>query len=241
MHDEDEAPTNPMRVVIGVALLLVGGVLVLDRLGIVNRHAMPSLFDLWPALLVVIGVRAWIHTEGVARWFGIAFTVGGLALLADRLELASDLLGDLGHLLRVENVVPVALVAGGLFFLLGGRLNRSGVVDEGQRLGHLTMFGGAELIPRTPDFRGGWLAAIFGGFEVDLRGCDVSRRESQLDVVCMFGGGDIRVPETWEVELTGLPLFGGFGSDVKRPEGVMPTHRLKIRCVAMFGGLSVES
>lgn len=239
----DETPSNnPFRLIIGTVLLGAGLVLVLDRLGVVDRRALPSLVDLWPLVLVVIGVRAWINTEGVARWFGAAFTIVGAALLADNLDLLTgDLAPVIHETLSVSNLVPAALVLGGLFFLLGGRLNRTGdPLGGGQRVGQLTMFGGADLRPRTDDFRGGWLAATFGGFELDLRDCKSTLPESKIDVVCMFGGGEIRVPDDWDVELTGLPLFGGFGTDSKRRSDAPASHLLKIHCVAMFGGLSVE-
>lgn len=245
----EDAPTdNPFRLIAGLVLLGLGLLLVLDKLGVVDRDTLPSLIDLWPVLLVVIGVRAWLNTEGIARWFGALFAVAGAALLVDsfdvlaRVGLGEDL--EFGDLFEPDNLVPVVLVIGGLFFLFGGRLNRSGdpLARGGRRVGQFTMFGGADLRPRTDDFRGGWIAAVFGGFELDLRECDSTVPESTLDALCLFGGGEIRVPEGWEVELSGLPLFGGFGSDVKRGDDAgPPKHLLKVHCVAMFGGLSVEN
>ncbi len=249
---DDTNNNGNFRLMVGLALLLVGGVLVLDRLDLidlVDRKSLPALSDLWPVIPIVIGIRAWMNTEGIARWFGILFTVGGLFALIQTVDILATwplLSGiasvDFSDVLAPENLIPIVFVIGGLFFVLGGRLN-GGVSPRagGRRIGQLTMFGGADIRPNTDDFRGGWLAAIFGGFEADLRKCSSTQPVSQVDVLFMFGGGTIRVPEHWEVEISGLPLFGGFSVENKAPEPGQATHRLQVRCVAIFGGFSVEN
>jgi hypothetical protein len=58
----------------------------------------------------------------------------------------------------------------------------------------------------------------------------------------MFGGIDIRVPETWAVTVRGTGVFGGYEDKTiePRPTDPKPPH-LIITGVALFGGVTVKN
>jgi hypothetical protein len=93
------------------------------------------------------------------------------------------------------------------------------------------------------NFKSGSLSAIFGGFEIDLRNADIEGDEAVIYAEAFFGGGEIRIPETWHVVIEGNALFGAFMDETRQrpPEGTAPAKRLVIRGTAVFGGVSIEN
>lgn len=49
----------------------------------------------------------------------------------------------------------------------------------------------------------------FGGMDIDLTQAELTAQHTVIDVYCVFGGVDIIVPDTWQVDLDVLPIFGG--------------------------------
>ena len=66
-----------------------------------------------------------------------------------------------------------------------------------------------------------------------------------LDVNSIFGGCEIRVPETWTIVTEGQGIFGGY-TDATRQTGVEDLNNprkktLLIRGAAIFGGVEVKN
>ena len=78
--------------------------------------------------------------------------------------------------------------------------------------------------------------------ELDLRKAEIKGRNAGIDLVAIFGGIDIKVPRHWKVEISGLPLFGGW--DNKTDYTPLPDAEEKIlivKCIAMFGGVEIKN
>lgn len=93
------------------------------------------------------------------------------------------------------------------------------------------------------DFKSGSLSAIFGGFEIDLTRAEIAGDEAVIYAEAFFGGGEIRIPETWQLVMEGHALFGAFMDETRQrpPDGTTPAKRLIIRGSAVFGGISVQN
>jgi len=97
------------------------------------------------------------------------------------------------------------------------------------------------------DKRGEWVPArnvtmvnVFGGGDLDFRDAYLPDEGVTVNVICVFGGADIYVPEDVNVETNGFGLFGGFGSKV--PEGRRfdgPT--IRVNGFSLFGGVDVKT
>jgi hypothetical protein len=112
-------------------------------------------------------------------------------------------------------------------------------------LNEFAFLGGGERIIRTPDFRGGEVTAIMGGFEIDLRGAGIVGDEAVLEVFTLWGGVEIRVPEDWIVQIQATPILGGISETVTGPAvpaapSSGPRKRLVIRGTAIMGGVEVK-
>jgi len=95
---------------------------------------------------------------------------------------------------------------------------------------------------QSQSFRGGELTSIFGGFEVDLRQAVIEGGSARLDTFVMFGGGDIRVPEGWEVLVQATAIFGGVNDKTApMPSSSEARPRLVITGLVLFGGIELRN
>jgi hypothetical protein len=81
--------------------------------------------------------------------------------------------------------------------------------------------------------------AIMGGDEIDLREAQFDGDEIVINVFCLMGGNDIFIPDTVEVETSGMAIMGGNderGSS-RRPRPGAPLVR--VRSFALMGGTDV--
>lgn len=121
------------------------------------------------------------------------------------------------------------------------------------RLNDVHVFWGSRRRITAKNFTGGEIVAIFGGFEVDLTNADILGNEAKLDIVSIFGGGEIRVPPNWNVILEAIGIFGGAsdrtlhpaqGNSAAAPGAARPGPPVKtliIEGVSLFGGVTIKN
>jgi hypothetical protein len=89
-------------------------------------------------------------------------------------------------------------------------------------------------------FRGGTIDFWYGGGVVDLRDATLDAAGAHLEVRAVFGGGQLLVPETWNV--TGHVLgIGGFADARPSVDRGDAAPQLTVTGVAVFDGLAVSS
>jgi hypothetical protein len=119
------------------------------------------------------------------------------------------------------------------------------------RLDDVNVFWGGRRRITSKNFMGGDIVAIFGGFEIDLTQADFPGNQVVVEVVTIFGGGEIRVPANWEVIVDSVGIFGGTGDRTSHPQpqnqeaakaaGTAPVKRLIVKGVSIFGGLTLKN
>ncbi len=112
-------------------------------------------------------------------------------------------------------------------------------VNNSSRMNVVAIMSGISRGNNSTAFRGADLLAIMGGCEIDLRKAAING-EATIDLFCMWGGIEIRVPEDWTVESYVVPLMGGV-DDRTRPPQAATTHHLKLRGVALMGGIEIKN
>ena len=91
----------------------------------------------------------------------------------------------------------------------------------------------------SSSFRRADLLAFMGGCEIDLRKAAING-EAVIDIFCMWGGIEIRVPEDWTVVTHIVPIMGGV-EDKTRPPQAATSHRLTLRGMALMGGVEIKN
>jgi hypothetical protein len=102
------------------------------------------------------------------------------------------------------------------------------------------IFGPINFRSTASSFRGGTLDCWYGGGVVDLRDADLDAAGAHLQVRAVFGGGQIVVPETWQVSARVVGI-GGLGDARPRIERAPDAPLLTVDGLAMFGGFAVVS
>jgi predicted membrane protein len=223
--------------VLGAIIVLVGLLLLLSNMGVFYIH---DVWRYWPLALVVLGVSriAERRTPTAMAWGGMIALIGMLLFL-DSLDII---------VVDARIIWPLVIIAFGLT-MLWRALDRQRFVDgvgsaDASSLSLWAIFSGGKRRVESPDFRGGEVLAIFGGFEIDLRKAQMPAGEAVIDINATFGGVEIRVPETWRVSVKGMGIFGGFEDKTVPPrpvEGAPPPPHLVVSGYAVFGGASVKN
>lgn len=225
---------NSHQIAIGLCILLLGVLLVLDRLGIVGAD---QTLRYWPVGLIIIGasvmLQAFRHTEpakGSVPWGAIVW----LLILGFALSHVFDRRAAATHADDERNI--------SLFALIGGEKRQAGA---NVRLADITaVMGGAQL-----DLRG----------VQPKPGEDVV-----VDVFNLMGGSVIYVPPDWTVDTRAVAIMGGIADqrrrgrrisvdispasprseqDVEASDAERPATppRLVIRGYVAMGGLAIKS
>jgi hypothetical protein len=240
----------------GAILILVGAALLLDHMGI---FPFGQLYRFWPLLLIVFGAMN-ISTQS-GRGFGFVLIVLGVVLQLNMLGVIH---------LSARDFWPLVIIAVGVLMLWGSLESRTirsrprkpkvdwtkpGAAEEFRQqleqtyndpnwLTAVAVFGGCERRYSGQHFQGGKAVSIFGGVELDFRDADMDD-EAVLELNCIFGGVEIRMPPNWRVHSRTLPVFGGFedksGRTIRDPASEGKNKTLVITGVVVFGGVEISN
>lgn len=239
---------------VGLFIIAIGLVFLLDQEGIVSADYMFSFF--WPAIFIFGGMDAMLCREGGnRRTFGIVLTSIGALLLLSRLRVFRFHIG-------FELVWPVALIWVGVWIILrafrqgGGqgsgfewmgswftRLHQGGTDPTESQFDLVAVFGGVKRRITSQSFKGGSVMTFCGGFQIDLTRANIEGESATINASSCMGGGEIRVPDSWIIDMQGLPLFGGFVDETHQIEETDPAKkkRLHIRGTTLMGGIVVKN
>lgn len=218
----------------GGAFVLVGTVLLLERMGLIPSFEWHRL---WPVFLIIPGIVQLLQPGRRAS--------GGM-LLALGILFELQMLG-VAHVTWGE-IWPVALIGIGLI-MIWGTLERKNIppaqVDPLTSFNETVVFSGLERRVTSRTFRGGRVMTVFGGAELDMREADIDGTEATIEVNCIFGGCEIRVPETWSVVSAGQGMFGGYSDKthqrVADPASGAVNKTLVLRGAVVFGGVEIKN
>jgi predicted membrane protein len=226
------------RVVLAGFLIVIGIFWILKNLDIIP-DIIPHYLYSWEIIFVLIGLFILLTRRAIIP--GLIFIAIGLILI----------LPDIPRFdfIQLWMLWPIILIAIGMSLLLQNRVHddksrphRSGESKE-DYLDDLTIFGGGERLITSQNFKGGKITAIFGGSEINMLGAKLTKGDVYIDIVYVFGGGTLIVPEDWNIKVDMVSIFGGFSD--KRT--IMPESDNKegsilyIKGFALFGGGEIKS
>jgi len=221
---------------IGIGLMMLGILIALEHLAF---FSLPWLgvrpIALWPLIIVAVGLVKIVEKR--------LRSVGGWVILAIGLLLFTRTVW--GHIRLGDIIWPSILVAVGVFIVLHAvkkhrrvpaELNKSGDFARGTAI--LSAY---KHKPNGGIFAGGEITAIFGGFEIDLRQVTMKHEAARIDVFALFGGGEILVPEGWEVSVLVSAVAGGVeDKTINLPTAAGARPKLLVTGTVMFGGIELK-
>src|SRR5699024_7712076 len=124
--------------------------------------------------------------------------IGGLFLLNEWIDVN-----------LIAYIWPLIFIFIGLTIIFS-RTKHDKVLDSNHSIESFSLFSGTNLRSQSNNFQGGSIFALFGGAEVDLRDTVISDKGATFELTAIFGGISIVVPENVQIEISGLPIFGGW-------------------------------
>ncbi len=216
------------KILWGVLLVAVGVFFGLRALGILSFQI---LFDGWWTLFIIVPCFVGLFTERDKWGNGIGLLVGVLLLLCCQDVLTFSVLWKL--------VLPLLALLSGLRLIFGGIKGENSPPMGATPRSGCAVFSGSELRFDNERFEGAELTAVFGGVECDLRGAIIPE-DCTVRATAVFGGVDIFLPDTVNVQLRSSSLFGGV-SDKKRPRpAISGAPTLYIQGNSLFGGVDLK-
>lgn len=231
--DTGAAPVGPRltpQLVMGLLIIVVGVLFTLDNMGIAHAE---DFLRYWPLGLIAIGlVKLWQAGRGEGGGFGgVVFVAAGAVLLLDSLDMIR---------VTMHELWPMLLVLFGASMVWRGVTGRRAISsDSTATVSGMAILGGFKRGNNSRAFKGGDLTAVMGGCEIDLRQASIEG-EAVIDVFAMWGGIEMRVPETWTVVNRVMPLLGGVEDKTHPPPGVT-NQTLVLRGFAIMGGVEVKN
>ncbi|MHA7111689.1 LiaF transmembrane domain-containing protein [Sunxiuqinia elliptica] len=225
------------RFYLGLMLIVIGAVLILERLNLLPWNVADLLIS-WQMLLVAIGV---FSLAGGNRTGGtILIVIGGFFLLPELISVPHE----------VRRLYwPLILVAIGAALLFRHKGCKTqierGVEDKNfNEFDDFVIFGGREIFVNSQSLKGGRSTSIFGGIEYDFRQAKLAPEGAFIDSIAVFGGCGIKVPLDWVVRNEVTTIFGAFtdkrGDMFNRGASYDPSKTLVIRGMTIFGGFEVK-
>ena len=230
------------HLILGLAIVAIGVGLLLDNMGI---YRIGDVWRFWPVILIALGISKVMDSPvgGGKLWGGFLFLLG-CGFLADNLNLFHFSFNLIWPLLIIYfgGMMLWRSLSPGAPGWSCSSLNAAGR-DPNNDFNYTAIFGGGKRRIESKEFRGGSVVAIFGGYNIDLRDAGIAAESATIDVNALFGGIDIKVPDTWKVDVRANAIFGGVEDKTAPPRttaGVTPP-RLIITGFAAFGGIVVKS
>lgn len=225
MNDVARRPDRG-RILWGLALLALGGILLADQLGAID-DAGSIIAGWWPTLVIAAGLLRLVDQPPDRSGALVLVAVGAVLLIWRQ------------GLLDLAVVLPVALIVGGLWVLLRRPRGGSATLTGEQPLDLLAVLGGRDVRVSGERFTGGEATAVLGGLELDLRGALLGSEGAALEVTAILGGIDVKLPHGWDVRIGGTSILGG--TDDRTLPAVAGAPRLDVTATSVLGGVTVTT
>lgn len=213
------------RLVFGVGVIGVGIAALLGAFDIINFGELLRTY--WPVLLIVAGLTLLAdNPKQNYLWGGLMTIVGTIALLGNFNVVNIDFW---------QLFWPLVLIVFGWSILTQrARINS----DNPDNI--TAILGSIESKNDSSDYQGGKITAVMGGGTVDLTKASL-KKEATLEILTVMGGVELRVPESWEVRTSVMPILGGVENKAAAPTDKVKAPVLNVIGTALLGGIDIRN
>jgi Cell wall-active antibiotics response 4TMS YvqF/Domain of unknown function (DUF5668) len=252
---------------VGLWITTLGVIFLLDQMGIVPAHV--SFHFVWPLILILAGLGLIFSHSGGKFWGVVLLVWGGTSisnelgflhihiivfwpvlLIAAGLWMLFNSSGKFSHGPGWQGwqdwgrpPVPPAAHEGpesASSPFPGAQVNSS-ESDDGT-FDQSVILSGFKRRVTSQHFRFGKVAAVLGGFQLDFSRADIDGNQAVIHIDAVFGGGEIRVPDTWTIKIEATAVAGAFVDETyPRPDAPRPGKVLIVRGAAIFGGVNIKN
>ncbi|MCG8697874.1 MAG: cell wall-active antibiotics response protein [Bacteroidales bacterium] len=234
------------RALTGLFILVIGVALIFRSIGLFEYFIDQYIFE-WPVILIAAGVISLLSKPNKGP--GIILLSLGLVFYLKEINFF-----HLGFDIVVWQVIVaiILLLFGFSLIFLKKPIHKkdkdkdvykdSESDDENEIIDEVAVLGGGDRNILTDNFRGGRFIGIFGGSNFYMKGCSLAPGKNVLNVICVFGGFKMVIPEDWNVQIKTTSIFGGI-NDKRRyhdDPNIIHANQLIIRGLLIFGGGDIK-
>ncbi len=218
------------RSLFGAVLIVFGAGFLLQQLGHFQFGAFFATW--WPMILVFLGASQLFSKPPAYTPALILIIVGAF--------LQMRILGYVEiNLFRL--FWPMVLIFIGIQVLINNSAKKRNAASD-DYISSFNIFSGYVARITSQAFRGGSITSLFGASEIDLREATLESGTAAIDATVIFGGSEIIVPPHWVVKADGIPVFGDWANKTKHaPLEDQSSPVLHVRCLALFGGVTIRN
>lgn len=253
-------------VFVPLLIILLGVLFLFDQYHWLNGRDVFTYF--WPAVLILFGVEclSW-RRRGPGPFWGVVAIGIGAAWIAQNLGYLAFDVGRLWPLLLIAFGLAMLVRGprrmrrfrhqwddgqaggpaasqpdrspGGMTTVATEATSAGGENDawvEGT-----AVLGGFQRRITVANFRGGHVTSCLGGYNLDLSRAEIAGESAVIDIFACFGGGEIRVPEHWIIDVQVQQLLGGCSDETRQTPPPVGAKRLIIQGTAIFGGVVIKN
>jgi predicted membrane protein len=161
------------------------------------------------ALLVIIGISAFTGIDFVKFFIAILFIFWGIKILSNRKHFHNVSKND-----NDETVTK----------------------SETSSLNEVWIFSPVNKKIVSKTFEGGKIVMVFAGGKIDFTGVKTKTTSINLEIVNVFGGTKIVIPEGWRINSDNISLIGGIDdrtNTTQKNAGIT----LNLKAINIFGGI----
>ncbi len=237
---EEHRNHNQKRVLIGFVMLAAGLAFLLKNFDVIDNHIANYIFR-WEIILIALGSIFIITHENkgpgiVLLFVGIGFYLKNLHFIHFNFSF---------H----EIFWPGLLILFGILILFKRNFDpencdkKKVIGNEEDIIDEVNIFGGGDRTIISQSFKGGKILAIFGGSNFNLARAKMAPGKNYIEVLAIFGGMKLIVPEDWNVRITAVSIFGGFSDKhrIQPHSAASSDSELIIKGFVLFGGGEIKS
>lgn len=213
-----------VKLIVGIFFTLLGVLLTLDNLDLANAD---QILPYWPVVLIAIGILKF-QDRRIRTLAILMIGVGALLIVFNNDWLRFS----------IFDFWPIALIFAGLGMIARAFGYRPSALSNEPASTIWAVFGMRKEKVTSHNYAGGRIISFMGGCELDLTKADMADGPAELEIVVVWGGIEIKVPEGWEVIGNTVPIMGG--ADI-RTKAVPGGRRLIVNGLAIMGGIDIKS
>jgi predicted membrane protein len=220
-----------IKALIGMLIILFAVVILLQNLDVIPYI---NTWAFWPVFLIVIGLSQVLRpSESRQSLSGGIFIIVGMLFLLSNMNIIYFGFKDLW---------PFILLIIGFGILRQSMIGTKLKDAENDFINLTFVLGGGDHKFNSKSLRGGKVSAIMGGGKIDLTDADMVDDEIYFDIFAFWGGIELVVPQSWQVNMKSLPILGGVQNKTgPDPNGTSAVKRLTIRGTTIMGGMEVKN
>ena len=216
--------TLSVKLIVGIFFAILGVLLTLDNLDLADAD---RFLDYWPLVLIAIGIVKFQDRR--SRILAAILTgIGALILLFNTGWLSVSIL----------DLWPLALIVAGLGIVAHAAGFRVPTLSGDSGSTTWAVLGVRKIVIDSRSYTGGRIIAFMGGCELDLTKADMEQGPAAIELIAVWGGIEIKVPDGWEVVGNMVPIMGGADIRTKAAPG---GRRLNVSGLAIMGGVDIKS